>query len=91
MDVFEQGQLFTYIWKRANGKISKTNMNSLFSRCHIANHVMTPQVTKRESYNVNKMICNVLQMVMFLIAQLIKLHIEIKLKNECVCVLGKNE
>jgi len=49
---------------------------------------MTPQVTKSESYKVNKMICNVLQVVMFLTTQLTKLHIEIKFKNECVCFLG---
>jgi len=45
---------------------------------------MTPQVTKSESYNVNKMICILLQVLMFLTTQLTKLHTEIKFKNVCV-------
>jgi hypothetical protein len=49
---------------------------------------MTPQVTKGEFYEVNNIICHVLQGVMSLTTQLTKLQTEIriKFKNERVCV-----
>jgi len=58
----------------------------MFSHCHIVNYVMMLQVTKSQSCKVNKMICNILQVVMFLTTQLTKLNKEIKFKNECECV-----